>query len=145
VGAKYRLVSTDQYNMSLLGFVSLPTGNSPDAGHFSPLLGLLWDYTINTTVSAFGTVQFISFVEGDQRSTNFQPAIGLSFSHTETISTYIEYYRDMSLNLSTEDIDMFDAGVAYLLTDDIQLDVNFGISIDRDASDFIGAGFAIRF
>ncbi len=40
---------------------------------------------------------------------------------------------------------MFDAGVAYLLTDDIQLDINFGISIDRNSSDFIGAGFAIRF
>ncbi len=145
IGAKHRLIERENYNLSFLGFISLPTGNSPDSGYFTPFVGLLWDYEIKSDISAFGTFQFISFVEGDQRSNNFQPAIGLAFSHTDKIGTYIEYYRDMSLNLSTKDIDMFDAGIAYLLTDNIQLDFNFGISIDRDSSDFVGAGFAIRF
>ena len=145
LGAKNRLVTADKYNLSLLGFVSLPTGNAPDSGNFTPFLGLLWDYEITPDIGAFGTLQFISFVEGGVRSNNFQPAVGLSFTHTDKLSTYIEYYRDMSLNLNTNDIDMFDAGFAYLLTDDMQVDVNFGYSINRDASDFIGAGFAIRF
>ena len=145
IGAKHRLLITDKYNVSLLGFVSLPTGNSPDSGYFTPFLGVLWDYEITPDIGAFGTLQFISFVEDGERSNNFQPAIGLSFTHTDKLSTYIEYYRDMSLNLTANDIDMFDAGFAYLLTDDMQVDVNFGYSINRDASDFIGAGFAIRF
>lgn len=146
LGAKHRLIMSEQYNVSLLGYVSLPTGNAPDAGSFTPFLGLLWDYELGRNVSAFGTLQFVSFVEGGQRSNNFQPAIGLSFSHSDTLSTYIEYYRDMSLNISdARDIDMFDAGVAYLLTDNVQLDVNFGVSIDRYSSDFFGAGIAIRF
>lgn len=145
VGAKHRLISEAQYNISLLGFISLPTGDSPDSGELTPLLGLLWDYELSENMGAFGTVQFISFVEDGTRPTNFQPAVGLAFSHTSTLSTYIEYYRDMSLNLSTTDIDMFDAGVAYLLTNNTQIDFNFGISIDNDSSDFIGAGYATRF
>ncbi len=146
LGAKHRLIMAEKYNVSLLGYVSLPTGNTPDSGTFTPFLGLLWDYELDQDISAFGTLQFISFVEGGQRSNNFQPAIGLSFSHTSKLSSYIEYYRDMSLNIrAARDIDMFDAGVAYLLTDNIQLDVNFGVSPDRYASDFFGAGFAIRF
>lgn len=145
IGVKHRLITEEKYNVSLLSFISLPTGSTEDSGSFSPFLGLLWDYEINSNISAFGTLQFTSFVEDGTRSTNFQPAIGLSFSHTEKLSTYIEYYRDMSLNLSTTDIDMFDAGIAYLLTKDIQIDVNLGVSIDGDSSDFIGAGLAIRF
>ncbi len=145
VGAKHRLLNRDKYNLSLLGFVSLPTGNAPDSGHFTPFLGLLWDYEVSKEISVFGTFQFISFVEGGQRSNNFQPAVGLSFSHTDKLSTYVEYYRDMSLNIDSADSDMFDAGIAYLLNDNMQLDFNFGISIDRISSDFIGAGFAIQF
>lgn len=146
VGVKHRLITAEQYNISLLGYVSLPTGSAPDAGKLTPFLGLLWDYELSQSISAFGTLQFVSFVEGGQRSNNFQPAVGLSFLHTDKLSTYIEYYRDMSLNINTaRDIDMFDGGVAYLLTDNIQLDVNFGVSIDRYSSDFFGAGFAIRF
>lgn len=145
VGVKHRLVEEDIYNLSVLGFVSLPTGNSPDSGYFTPFIGLLWDYELSSTVSAFGTLQLVSFVEDGQRSTNFQPAVGLSFTHTPKLSTYIEYYRDMSLNLSTNDADTVDAGVAYLLTNDIQLDFNIGYAIDRETDDFIGAGFAIRF
>jgi len=145
VGAKHRLLTADKYNLSLLGFVSLPTGNSADSGYFTPFIGLLWDYELTTSVGAFGTLQFVSFVEAGERSNNFQPAIGLSFSHTNTISTYVEYYRDISLNLKTSDADMFDAGITYLLTNDIQLDFNFGISLDNVSDDFIAAGFAIRF
>ncbi len=146
LGVKHRLIMAEQYNVSLLGYVSLPTGNAPDSGTLTPFLGLLWDYELDQNITAFGTLQFVSFVEGGQRSNNFQPAVGLSFSHTSKLSTYIEYYRDMSLNIRTaRDVDMFDAGAAYLLTDNIQLDVNFGVSIDRYASDFFGAGFAIRF
>ncbi len=145
IGAKHRLLSRDKYNLSLLGFVSLPTGNTPNSGSFTPLLGLLWDYEISSEISAFGTLQFISFVENRRRSNNFQPAIGLAFSHSDKLSTYIEYYRDISLNIDTKNIDMFDAGITYLLNNDMQIDFNFGVSIDRVSSDFIGAGFAVRF
>ena len=144
VGVKHRLLNREKYNLSLLGFVSLPTGNDPDSGNFTPFIGLLWDYEVSEEVGAFGTFQIISFVEDGERSNNFQPAIGLTFSHTDKLSTYVEYYRDMSLNIDTRDSDMFDAGIAYLINDDIQIDFNFGLSIDRISSDFIGAGFAIQ-
>ena len=145
VGIKHRLVVSDLYNISVLGFLSLPTGNSTDAGHSTPFLGLLWDYAINDQILAFGTLQFISFVENEQRSNNFQPAIGFSFTHTETISTFIEYYNDISINLDTQKGRVVDTGIAYLLTPTIQLDFNAGFSLDKYSSDFMGVGIAVRF
>jgi hypothetical protein len=145
LGIKQRLLSTDDYNISWLGYISLPVGNAPNTGRFSPLIALLWDYNLTDTVSAFGTVQFVSFVEDKKRSNNFQPAVGLSFSHTDKISTYIEYYTDLSLNRGTPQINLFDAGITYLLNDDIQLDFNFAVSTDRRSSDALGLGIAVRF
>ena len=145
VGIKHRLVASDKYNISVLGYISLPIGNEQGGAGFSPFIGLLWDYSLTQSVSAFGTVQVISSVTDYTRSTNFQPAIGLSFAHSKKISTYVEYYSDISLNLNNDHINTIDAGIAYLLTDDIQLDFNFGVSDDSDAHKFIGAGMAVRF
>ncbi|NOX08754.1 MAG: hypothetical protein GXP22_04570 [Gammaproteobacteria bacterium] len=68
VGIKHRLVVSDSYNISVLGFISLPTGNTADAGHSTPFIALLWDYVITDQILVFGTMQFISFVEDKQRS-----------------------------------------------------------------------------
>lgn len=145
VGVKHRLIESDEYNVSVLGYIALPTGEDSKSGYLNPFIALLWDYNLSDSVSAFGTLQVISNIESNQRATNFQPAVGLSFSHTSKLSTYVEYYRDISLNSNTIDIDMFDAGIAYLLTDDMQIDFNFGLSIDNESSDFFAAGVAVRF
>lgn len=145
VGMKQRILSSDNYNFSWLGFVTLPTGTRSNAQHFSPFIGLLWDRTISDTISVFGTLQFVSFVESRERKNQFQPAIGLSIQHTDKLGSYIEIYTDLSLNTSAVPESVFDAGFTYLLTNSIQLDINFGISTDRRTSDFAGLGFAIRF
>jgi hypothetical protein len=36
-------------------------------------------------------------------------------------------------------------GVTYLLTDDIQLDINAGVGLDSETDNFIGTGISIRF
>lgn len=145
LGAKHRLYSSERYNISVLGYVSLPTGNGEDSGSFTPFLGLLWDHVLTPSITAFGTLQFISFVEEGRRSDNFQPSVGVSFTHTDTLSTYVEVYSDMPLNTDTDSAEVFDAGIAYLVTDDIQIDFNFGVSLDRRSGDFFGAGIAVRF
>lgn len=145
VGLKHRLIVNDTYNISVLGNVSLPTGSNSDFESTSLFLALLWDYAIAEKISAFGTLQGVSFVEDQQRSNNFQPAVGLSFTHTDTISTFIEYYHDISLNIDTPDSRVFDLGIAYLLTSRIQLDLNAGFALDKYGSDFIGMGVAVSF
>jgi hypothetical protein len=38
-----------------------------------------------------------------------------------------------------------DGGVTYLLTDNIQLDISAGVSLNRETDNFIGTGMSIRF
>lgn len=144
IGAKYRLVSQPRFNITALGILSLPTG-SASSGQVEPTAAVAWDYTLSDTVAAFGVVQLASFVEDGDRRSNVQPAVGLSFSATDKIGTFIEFYSDVPLGRDTQRADMIDAGITYLLTATTQLDLNFGLSLDRRSDDFVGAGIAMRF
>ena len=142
LGLKQSIFISEQYNISWLGFVSLPSSQSDGVILF---VGGLWDYSLTENILAFGTLQFVSSVnESGSRITNFQPAVGLSFSHTEKVSTFIEVYQDMPLQGDALNNSMMDAGIAYLLSDNIQLDFNFGVSLDQRSADFIGLGIAVR-
>ncbi|WP_198266722.1 transporter [sulfur-oxidizing endosymbiont of Gigantopelta aegis] len=145
LGLKQRIVTNEDYNISWLGFVTLPTGTRSNAQHFSPFIGLLWDRTITDNISLFGTLQLVSYVESRDRKNQFQPAIGLSYQHTDKLGSYVEIYSDIAMNTSVAPASVFDAGLTYLLTDSIQVDFNFGLATDRRSSDFAGFGFAIRF
>lgn len=143
LGVKQSIITSSQYNLSWLAYISIASSSSQGTNGF---LGGLWDYSLSDDVLAFGTLQVVSsFDDDDSRVYSFQPALGLSFSHTDKISSFIELYQDMPMQGGAENNSTVDAGVAYLLTDDIQLDVNFGLSLDQRTSDFMGVGIAVRF
>ncbi len=110
----------------------------------APFLGLLWDRQLTEGTGLFGTLQLAQSVESGERNTNFQPAIGVSFTHTETLGTFIEVYSDTPLD-GGRAASVFDAGIAWLSREDLQLDFNLGISLDDRSEDFIGAGVAWRY
>lgn len=136
-GAKHRLQESDVYNISLLGYLSV------QENRLAPFLGLLWDHQLMEEIALFGTLQFATSVESGERKTNFQPAIGVNFSHTGALGTFIELYSDMPLD-GGRAASVFDAGITWLPREDLQLDFNFGISLDGRSEDFIGAGVAWR-
>jgi len=138
LGAKHRLTASDLYNLSLLGYLSL------QEGRLAPFVGLLWDRQLTPRTGLFGTLQFITSVDSGAWEMNFQPAIGVSFSHTKVLGTFLEVYTDMPVDGSGA-VSVFDAGIAWLLRDDLQLDFNFGVSLDGRSKDFIGAGVAWRY
>lgn len=144
IGGKYRLVSQSQFNITALGILSLPTGNA-SSGKIDPTAAIVWDYTPLDTITVFGMVQFVSFTEDENRNESIQPAIGLSFSHTEKLGTFIELYSDIPLGRNIQRADMIDAGFTYLLADSTQFDLNFGLSLDHRSDDFVGVGIAMRF
>ncbi len=135
IGIKHRLVESELYNLSLLGYLST------QEDRLMPFLGLLWDRQLTEKTSLFGTFQFASSMEAGERKTNLQPAIGVNFTLTEVLATFIEFYSDMPLD-GGQATSVFDAGIAWLPREDLQLDFNFGISFDGRSEDFIGAGVA---
>lgn len=146
IGGKYKLLENEQYNLTLLGLVSLPTGTAPSTSDsVDPLVGLLWDYSLSDTNTLFGTVQTSSTKIDHNREYDQQFSIGTSFAHTETIGSFIEFYTIIPSESGLHTTKTIDGGMTYLLTNDIQLDVNVGLGLNRYSSHFIGFGFATRF
>lgn len=146
VGGKYRLHESDEYNLTLLGLLSLPIGSSPSTSdNVDPLLGLLWDYPLSGQISLFSVVQASSFkFEGD-RTYDAQVAIGASFSHTTRLGTFIEIYSILPSDTILDDEFVIDAGVTYLWSRDVQLDINAGVGLNNSSDNFVGVGVATRF
>ena len=146
IGGKYRLHESHQYNLTLLGLLSLPVGSSPSSSdNVDPLLGLLWDYSLADQVSIFGVLQSSSFkFEGD-RAYDAQLAVGASFSHSTSLSSFIEIYGIWPSETKLDDEVIIDAGFTFLWSRDIQLDINAGVGLNNDSDNFVGFGMAARF
>jgi hypothetical protein len=153
VGGKYWIIEVDKFNLTALGLLSLSVGSSPStSGHVDPLLGLLWDYSLSSSVSIFVNLLANSDVTKGDRNYSIQPIVGVSFCHTSRLGTYLEYNSDIPLHTggasepgSSSVQNTINGGVTYLLTDDIQLDINAGVGLDSETDNFIGTGISIRF
>lgn len=139
LGTKHRLVNGSDLNVSLLGYVAL------QEGRLAPFLGLLWDHEVTSSIGLFGTLQVATVVEAGHRQWNFQPALGVSFTHGPQWSSFVEIYADRPLELASETATVMDAGLAWLPRKDVQLDINFGMALDNRSEDFVGTGVALRF
>lgn len=146
IGSKYKLVNNDDYHFTAMGIFSLPTGSSPStSGSIDPLLGLLWDYSISDNNTLFGTVQASSSTIDHNRVYDERFSLGTSYSHTDVLSSFIEFFTIMPSESSLYNIKTIDCGMAYLLTNDIQLDFSIGFGLNKYTSNFIGFGIATRF
>lgn len=139
LGGKYRLLDSDTLDLSLLGLLTLPSGNgNPADSRAAPLAALLWNHE---TTGLFGMFQLASSNPGSLQ-TSLQTALGASFSHNEQLGSYIELYADHPLNHAGEDSYMLDGGFTWLLDESTQLDLHLGLDVNGKAADFIGFGFA---
>lgn len=139
LGAKYRLVKNDDYNISLLGNVSL--SDFANDINITPLLGLLWDYELTSLIETFGVVQLSH--EGLQDFCA-EASLGLALPLGKDLHIHGEYFiraypkqSDLSHNA--------DIGITYHITHDIQVDAFFATGLASDAFRHVGIGFATRF
>ena len=139
VGVKHRLHEGNQFNFSLLGYLFV------QEGRLAPFLGLLWDRKLSSFVGLFGTLQVSTSAEASEWQTNFQPAVGLAFSHGPQLGSFVEIYSDVPLESSRLTSTVIDTGVAWLPREDVQLDINFGLALDNRSEDFVGIGLAVRY
>lgn len=146
IGGKYRLRRGEEYNLTLLGLLSLPVGSSPSSSdNIDPLLGLLWDYSLADQISLFGVVQSSSFKFEGARAYDAQLAIGASFTLSTKLKTFIEMYGIWPSEAQIDDEVVIDAGFTYLLGNDLQVDINVGLGLNSDSDSFAGLGIAARY
>lgn len=101
---------------------------------------LAWRQVLRGPLSLFGT-STLGSVEGDRFESTH--AGGLSWGFASAWSVYLEYYA--TIDEDALDTHSLDAGLAYLLTPNVQLDVYGGAGLDDGARDgFVGAGIAWR-
>lgn len=145
VGGKYSIVESDNWNLSALALVSLPVGTKgTTSDNVDPLIGLLWDANINDSISAFGNVNMSSFEADEGRIHDVQFALGLNFSHSEKLGSFVELFASKPYG-DDPSTAVFDAGLTYLLENRVQLDFSAGVALNNDSDHFVGAGVAWLF
>ncbi len=146
IGSKYRLIEHKAYNLSLLAILSLPTGSAPaTSDHIDATAGLSWDYTSASGLLVFGIVQTASSVNNDKRVYNVQPAVGLAFTHAHGWGSFVEYFSDIPLRSDANFKHAIDAGVTYLISNDLQWDINAALGLNEKSENYVGTGLAYRF
>jgi hypothetical protein len=135
-GVKYRLKESNSVNLSLLGLV-----NTNLNFEISPLVGLLWDYNISSTVSAFGVVQF-GYAK-DTKS-NCDLSLGLAYSANDKLGIFAEYYNNILLQYGSINHNG-SVGITYLLNSNTQLDAYFETHFSTYSYRMIGVGYSKKF
>lgn len=145
VGIKYRAFAGPKWALSILGAVSLPTGSRAlTSDGYDPSLGVLWNLALDENDSLSGTVQTASLSESGHRVEENSVAIDFSRAFTTHWGGFVELFAVRDAGAPVQHT--FDAGMTYLVNDNLQFDVNAGVGLNDSAdNDFVGTGVAWRF
>jgi hypothetical protein len=148
LGVKAQLIEQSKImpSLGLLGSLSLPTGSGDfTSNRVDPTGGLLWSYNLAAGAELFGTV-LVSSITGERgRFFEAANAVGVSFPLSERFGTFLEYFGFYRKGGGGAEHNL-NGGFTYLLTDNLQVDINGGGGTNRRADDyFIGTGLAFRF
>jgi hypothetical protein len=147
IGGKYRLIESEDFNLTLLGLITAPVGSSPSTSdNVDPLLGLLWDYALTDKAGLFGVFQSTSLEDENENSfVENQLGLGFSYSYTDKLASFIEYFTAAPQLSGQDEQHILDAGLTYLYSNNIQLDISAGVGLNDETSHFISFGVAARF
>jgi hypothetical protein len=147
VGMKQQLGPASGFDVSLILFLSIPTGANAVSSHgYDPGLQLPWSRKLSTTWTAGGqfalywpTVQPV-----DRRNLTGEATFLLDRQLTKPMDAFIEYAGDFPQHGGPRHLLHF--GAAYKATPRQQIDVHVGIGLSSATIDhFIGIGYAFRF
>ena len=152
VGLKLALTPQDGVlpETALIAQMTVPSGSDAfGADGVGP--GVIWIYAweLNDRLSTAGSTQGNRVVDGATRSGYLEIAqswtVGLGL--TERLSCYVEWFAMFPHGADTERARHFvDGGFAYLVSNDLQLDIRAGVGLNEAADDFFaGSGVSIRF
>ncbi len=146
VGGKYRLAQNEQSNLTLFGLISLPVGTDPSTSDsVDPLLGLLYDHSLTAGVQFFANALVSRYEFGSADVTEQQYTVGLGFSHSAKLSSFIEYYAAFPNFDGIDETSIVDGGFTYYPSADVQLDLSVGVGLNDRISDFLSFGVSFRY
>lgn len=153
IGAKIAL--TEQCGcwpeMALIPQAFVPTGDDAFTNdQFMPGLNWVYSWELNDCVSLAGSTQG-NRVRDDlgHYHTEFAQSVAVSSGLTDRLGAYGEWFAFFphgAIDPGARPQHFFNGGFTYLLTNDIQLDIEAGLGLNRHADDyFVATGLAIRY
>ncbi|MGE3166830.1 MAG: transporter [Planctomycetota bacterium] len=147
VGLRSELIENDGLVPDLTGLINLalPVGASTkSAGDVAPDLRLAYGWALTHSLRVYGVGIAAAAVDDDGRYFQGSGSAGLSWGVTEEFSTFVEYFGIFPAGRGSP-LHSVDGGFAFLLGDDVQVDVSAGFGLNADAPDvFVGVGLCWR-
>ncbi len=152
VGAKFRLLSGGgvghaRPTIAILVGTSIPTGSDEiDASSAHPEARIAAGWDLSEVVSVSTNLIWSSIKDDalDERFSEWGVSLALGYVLSDRWGAYLEYFGAYpSGGRDTEDF--VNAGLTYLISNDLQLDARVGYGLnDRDDDFFVGVGTAVR-
>ena len=150
IGAKVNLVGESGWRpeVAVLTGFSLPTGQaSLSSGRVDPSVLVAFSHTLSSRVSLGYNIgnswESLKKISARQRLLQYSLVFGVEI--TDKFGGFIEAFGNRAFNSSRTPANSIDAGVTYLLADNVQLDLYAGRGLSAGARDtFVGGGISFR-
>lgn len=133
--------------LGLIGAITAPSGSADfSSGDVDPEAKFLWAYDLTDELSLAGNANLGVPTEDGRRFVQASASVSLGVSITDGIGAYTEYFGFYPAGRGADCSHIFNGGLTWQLTDNLQLDWRAGFGLNEEAEDFFtGIGFAIRF
>jgi hypothetical protein len=146
LGAKFQITAENRLipELAILGHIILPSLSTLEGDRKAmPDIKLAGTFTPGRLVS-IGFNLGLRWPDFTFAQTNLFYALMLGMSHSDNISSFLELYGYRDYYYAIDDLRM-DAGIAYLVSQNFQLDISGGIGITDISPDFfLEIGFSWR-
>ncbi|MFC1689556.1 transporter [Pseudomonadota bacterium] len=140
LGVKWQIIADDApFVAAVFAGVTLPVGDKEfTSDDYDPEFAVFWTYS--GVLEWFGTAKL---TESDNKY-KIENALGINFSLAQDTGAYVEYKGTFPEGQGpAHDLNF---GVTWLLSNDLQVDLNGALGLNKRASDFtLGTGIAYRF
>lgn len=152
LGFKLRLREGDGKSpaLALIAATSLPIGEDGfTTDRYDPVVRLAVSHDLADAVGFGWNLGYRRESEPGLFETSHQDfffySASLALAVGDRWGTFFELFGDLATGNDGDDVHSFDTGITYLLTPDVQLDIEAGIGINDEAPDsFVGLGIAWR-
>jgi hypothetical protein len=144
IGIKQQLGPAAGFDVSIIAFLSIPTGAAAISSHgYDPGLQLPWSRKLSTNWTAAGQLALYWQTQVDARNLTGQSTFLLDRQLTNPMDAFIEYAGEFPQRGGPQHL--LHLGVAYKITPHNQLDVHYGIGLSSaEVNHFIGIGYSFR-
>jgi hypothetical protein len=135
--------------MALITSMSVPTGSTAfTANQVEAGIDLVYAWTLNDFVNVAASTQGYGDIDDSGESfLEIAQSCSVGYTLTEKLGAFTEWFVLIPSGARTARTEhYFDAGLTYLINNNLQLDMSAGVGLN-DAADayFVGAGCSIRF